>query len=128
MARKFKPGTLLKHWAALKLEIAKAEAALRALKNKEDTIKADLMKALEEGKTTGISDTHASATLAERVIPKVEDWDTFYKYIRRNNAFYLLQRRPTEAPYRELLKERNGKGIPGVKSGTLKTLTFHKKG
>lgn len=77
-----------------------------------------ILTELREQGATKLSGKLATASVSESEVPSVEDWDDFYKFIRRNNAFYLLQRRPNAAPYRELMEQRRGKKIPGVNTVT----------
>lgn len=64
----------------------------------------------------------ASASLQEVTKPQVEDWDTFYKYIKKNDYFHLLERRPSVTGCRELF-ETKGK-IPGVLPITLQKISL----
>lgn len=66
----------------------------------------------------------ATVSIKETVVPQVENWDEYYRFIRRNNAFHLLERRAAAAPYRELLEDRKGKPIPGVVPWTKRTLNL----
>lgn len=54
--------------------------------------------------------------LRSSVVPTVKDWDSFYAWIKKNNAFYMLERRPSVTGYRDVLA--SGKAIPGVDSFT----------
>ena len=63
--------------------------------------------------------------MSEQVVPSVTDWDEVYKYIKDNDAFYLLQRRMNAAPYRELLGTEEQ--VPGVEALTVKKLGLLKK-
>jgi hypothetical protein len=49
-----------------------------------------------------------------QVVPKVVDWDAFYRYIERNQAFHMLERRPARAAFRELHEAH--KLVPGVEA------------
>ena len=52
-------------------------------------------------------------------MPVVEDWDAFYRYIKENDAFYLLQRRPSATAFREAFQLEGDTGIPGVTAATV---------
>lgn len=54
--------------------------------------------------------------LTSSVVPTVKDWDAFYAWIKKNNAFWMLERRPSVTGYRDQLS--TGKAIPGVESFT----------
>lgn len=98
--------------------IREKKNALKELEDEFRTSEEKVLNALREDGATKLSGKLATASVSEADVPSVEDWDDFYKFIRRNNAFYLLQRRANAAPYRELLEQRKGKPIPGVKTVT----------
>lgn len=52
--------------------------------------------------------------LSPQIRPKVVDWDAFYRYIEANQAFHMLEKRPSQAAFREL-HEAN-KLVPGVEA------------
>jgi hypothetical protein len=52
--------------------------------------------------------------LSPQVVPKVVDWDAFYGYIEANQAFHMLERRPSRAAFRELHEAK--KPVPGVEA------------
>lgn len=88
------------------------EEKLKAVEDRYKTAEGELIEALTgEGmeKATGRT---ATVSLSTSVSANVEDWDKFFAYIKRNNAFYLLQRRVTDTAYREILD--SGKSVPGV--------------
>jgi hypothetical protein len=52
--------------------------------------------------------------ISPQVVPKVVDWDAFYGYIRKTEAFHMLERRPSRAAFRELHEAH--KLVPGVEA------------
>jgi len=52
--------------------------------------------------------------LSPQVVPKVVDWNAFYGYIEANQAFHMLERRPSRAAFRELHEAH--KPVPGVEA------------
>ena len=52
--------------------------------------------------------------LSPQVVPKVVDWNAFYGYIERNQAFHMLERRPSRGAFRELHAAH--KLVPGVEA------------
>ena len=52
--------------------------------------------------------------ISPQVVPKVVDWDAFYGYIRKTEAFHMLERRPSRAAFRELHEAH--KPVPGVEA------------
>jgi hypothetical protein len=63
-------------------------------------------------------------SISSQVVGNVEDWDQVHEYIRENNAFYLLQRRLSNAPYKEILD--SGATLPGVVPFTKRSLNMRK--
>ena len=52
--------------------------------------------------------------LSPQIVPKVVDWDAFYGYIYKNQAYHMLERRPSRAAFRELYEAH--KPVPGVEA------------
>lgn len=63
-------------------------------------------------------------SVSEQLVGNVEDWDALYEHIRENNAFYLLQRRLSNAPYKEILD--SGETLPGVVPFKKRSLNMRK--
>lgn len=89
----------------LEKEVKEIEDAMVELK---DTLIARMQK---EGFNSARA-SNATATLTSAIVPDVKDWDELYGYIFDNNAFHLLQRRPSVGAFRELFNA--GEKIPGV--------------
>ena len=107
---------------------------IRALTKKADELKAEkakleasLIEQMEDQGVDRISGTLATVSIGESDVPQVEDWDKFHKFIRRNNAFYLLESRAAAAPYRELIASRGKRPVPGVVTFTKCTLGLRKR-
>ena len=64
-------------------------------------------------------------SINETVLPQVNDWDEFYKYITDNDAFHLLQKRPAAAAFREM--NDGGFKIGGVDPFTQRSIGLRKK-
>ena len=87
-------------------------------------IEHDLLKQLgEQGVSTSKSKL-ASATVSESIVPAVEDWDQFYKYILETDSLFMLEKRPSVTAYRDLLQA--GEVIPGVSPFNKITLSLRK--
>lgn len=52
--------------------------------------------------------------ISPQIVPKVVDWNAFYGYIEENQAFHMLERRPSRAAFRDL-HEAN-RPVPGVEA------------
>lgn len=92
------------------------------LKQARDEAEQQLIESMDALGTDQVRNEHATASVTERVVPQVEDWDRFTTFIMRNKALYLLERRPAATAYREMLEQRKGRPIPGVQSFTKRTI------
>lgn len=63
-------------------------------------------------------------SISNQVVGNVEDWDALHAYIKENDAFYLLQRRLSNAPYKEILD--SGESLAGVVPFTKRSLNMRK--
>lgn len=107
-------------------KIRALEGEIKILNGEKSEIEVQLMEQMDAEGVTRAAGGKASVTVSENVKPAVEDWDAFYKYIRKMKYFHLLERRPSVTGCRELFEKR-GK-IPGVvpfvqRQITMRTLT-----
>lgn len=65
-----------------------------------------------EGSTKG-SGKLATCSITMATVPTVTDWDKVYAYIKKTGFWHLLQRRMSDAAWRELF-EKAGKPLPGT--------------
>lgn len=108
---------------ALRDKKRKADAAAKKIEGEIKPLENEIMERMDAEQVGSSAGKLGSVKISEVVVPTVKDWDAFYTYIIRNKAFYLLERRPTSIAYREELKSRNDKPLPGVESFTRRTLT-----
>jgi predicted RNase H-like nuclease (RuvC/YqgF family) len=81
-------------------------------KKQAELLELELMELMDKEGIEKSSGKNASVSITENTKPNVENWDTFYQYIHRTKAYFLLERRPSVTACRELF-ETKGK-IPGV--------------
>lgn len=89
-----------------------ADKVAEELKKKEAAIEEHIIANLPKSDATGIAGKVARASIVVKTIPIVKDWDAFYAYIKKNNAFELLQRRLSEGAIQERWDAK--KTVPGV--------------
>ena len=77
----------------------------------------------EQGVQKATTDA-GTASITEMVVPQVVDWDAVYEHIRETGDFYLLQKRPAAAAFREL--HESGIEVPGIQPYTKKTISLRK--
>jgi predicted transcriptional regulator len=106
-------GGLIDELYAKREKIRKLTKEVDALKAERDELELRLLETMDaQGVSMSRSDL-ATASVSEVIRPVVENWDEFYTWIHRNKAYYMLERRPAAAAYRELMESRR-KPIPGV--------------
>jgi len=66
----------------------------------------------------------ASATITETVVPTVEDWGEVVDWVMANDGVYLLHRRISAGPWKELLD--SGETVPGIIPFTKKSISLTK--
>ncbi len=102
---------------------AKLKDLKRVFREKEEKI---LERMKEEG-VLAITGHEATASVSINTVASIKDWDKFYKYIKKNNAFHLLERRPASKAWREEVEIRRGKVVPGTEGFEKRTLNLRKK-
>jgi len=70
------------------------------------------------------STTIGTASIVETVVPQVVDWDAVFEHIKETGDFYLLQKRPAAAAFREL--HSSGQVIPGMEAYTKRSISLRK--
>lgn len=95
-----------------KLEIQKQTQALEALEEGKKKLEEELKLAADAAGLTSGGGKNSKFTIDEQTLPQISDIDSFYKYIKDNNYFHLLQRRPAVKACQELWSQ--GSAIPGI--------------
>lgn len=104
---------------ALSAELKEIDAQLDA--NEGEVLGALDTAGLEHAKINGVS-----VSISEQTMPSVEDWDKLYAFIKDNDAFYMLQRRVSTGPFREMLTM--GEELPGVAQYTQRKVNMRSAG
>ena len=100
----------------------KMQHSIDAVAALEGALKDYFINNLPKSKSSGIAGKVARVQLGKKVIPTVDDWDKLYKYIVKEKAFELLQRRLNETAIKERLEAGKGK-LPGVGTFTAVTVS-----
>jgi len=115
---------LIKRLAVLRDRIKKKNAEADELKASRDEVELELIELLSKMGIQRLNNGAYTASLATRVVPTVTDWDEFYKFIRQEDALYMLERRPSATAYRDMLDARAGQSVPGVEPYEKKTISL----
>jgi len=103
-------------------EIKALNKQVDGLKAQKEEMELKLMEMMDAVGTDQSRSSVATATITETVVPQVTDWDAFWKFIMRNKATYLVERRAAAVAFRETLEQRKGRPIPGVSSFTKRSV------
>ena len=101
-----------------------AEAAVNEIKEKEAAVEAHLMNNFDRSGLDGAKGKYGLATLKHSTVADVTDWPAFYRYIQKNKAWELLQKRPAITAIRE--RWDANKSIPGVEPKEVVQLSLTK--
>ena len=88
------------------------------------SLEMELLVRLDEQGMKKASTDDGTASVTEVVLPQVVDWDAVYAHIQETGDFYLLQKRPAAAAFREL--NDSGQGVPGIEPYTKRSISLRK--
>lgn len=92
-------------------ERLKLQREVDRLEKKESALENHFIEELSKD-STGVAGRVARVQINSKPVPVVEDWSKFYTYIKKNNAFELLQRRLSAKAVEERWEDK--KQVPGV--------------
>ena len=102
-----------------------ADKVADALKKQETFLSEYMIANVPKSQAGGVVGKLVVITLETDFKPTVEDWPALYAYVKRNNAFELLQRRLGDGAVAE--RWAAGKTIPGVGKFTYTKLSVKKR-
>lgn len=85
---------------------------VETLEKREAMLKEHIIQTLPKSDSTGVAGRLARVSVVNKVVPRVEDWDKFYAFVKKTGDFSLLQRRLGDAAIQE--RWDNNKAVPGV--------------
>ena len=88
------------------------QAQVKELEERESAIREHIIRELPKSKAGGIAGKVARATITEKTIPRVVDWEAFEKFVLKSKTIGYLQRRVNDAMVTELWDAK--KAVPGV--------------
>ncbi len=102
------------------------DAELAKLKKTEADLKLAIIAELEKAGLDKGTGSQATASISITMQPRVTDWEAVYKYIKKNDAFDLLERRPAKLAFRA--RYEAGDFVPGMEAFEDKDLSLTKAG
>ena len=107
----------------LSKDIKKIETKKAKLKEKYTEMESALLKEFTKDELmTSAGGKIGKITITRPKVPSVVSWDKLYKYIYRNKAFDMLNRKVNNAAWKERLE--HGKKVPGIETVTLLKLNL----
>lgn len=107
-------------------QISKLNTELKERKANKTKLENSILEAMDDmgNGMRSLSTNAGTVSIKKLVIAKVEDWDVFYDYIYDNRAFHMLERRPANAAFREMLEQNQE--VPGLKPFTKRSISLTK--
>lgn len=113
-----KIGSLVSRLKSKRDEIRAADEVVKGYKEEYNTLQMELLDVMKEVGVDKVSNDVATVSIKKTQVAQVIDWEKFYRYIHKNKAFFMLQKRVSDVAYRETLEDRKNRPIPGVESFT----------
>jgi hypothetical protein len=105
-------GSLINSMYRVREKIRKLSSEEKTLKEKYTNLEQRLIAVLDTQKSLEGKTKYATATIKESTLPSVEDWDEFFKFLRRTNNLHMLYRRVNPSAFREYVDNSRGHKLP----------------
>ncbi|MCK5616845.1 hypothetical protein KAR91_84065 [Candidatus Pacearchaeota archaeon] len=109
----------------IKTEKAELSRKVKDLEGLEKAIKERLIQELPKDKAEGVIGKLARATIKQKNVASVKNWESFYKFILKTKDFSLMQKRVSDAAVKE--RWEDGKKVPGVEAFNVISVSITKK-
>ena len=107
---------------SIKDQLTDLNIEISKLKEREDTIDAEITKKLDSEGLTRSANEVASVSIREDFVPDVQDWDALYEHIRDTGDFSLLHRRISSTAFKERINQ--GDTVPGLQTREIRRVNF----
>lgn len=94
------------------MRVAEEEAA--KLEAKMQVIETAMLAFMNTNKMSSIATTAGTFYKELDIKPSCSDWDVFYAWIKKNDAFEFLERRVTRNQIKDYMEQYEGKLPPGI--------------
>jgi hypothetical protein len=99
---------------ARRLVVEHIEAELREAKQLLAESEDEILVSMQAQGINRLSSQGLTLSITESIVPQIKDWNAFEKFLLRNGATHLIERRIHTTAWREEVAEREGTPIPGV--------------
>jgi hypothetical protein len=111
---------------AIRTDRLEAEKEVAKKTAREEALKRYILDTFGEDKLEGADGAYAHASIGHDIQVQVIDWPSYYGYIKENDAWDLLERRPGKVAYRARLDA--GDEVPGAVHVDVVKLNLSKRG
>lgn len=119
---KMTPAKCADTWFALREKRLELQKKVAEIEEQEKEYEAYLIDILPKSSASGIAGKLVRVQIETKTRPTVTDWDKFYTYIKKNNAFELLNKAVSTSGMKERWEAK--KEVPGVEKFHYKKLAF----
>lgn len=102
------------------------EAQVKGINSEIDQIQQQLLTRLNQVGTNYARGSLASASITETLVPQIDDWGKVSEWILENDALYLVHRRISSGPWKELRDA--GTDVPGIEPFTKVAISLRRLG
>ena len=110
-------------------DLHRLRAERKDLKTQDDALRTEyketeelVMNELNRTGLEGAKGDLASVSLSETEVPAVKDWNKLLRFIKKEGALHLFERRIAKGAWVGLVESRKGRPLPGVETFTKKGL------
>lgn len=102
------------------------EEQIKALDEESGLLQEQLMERMAKENLSKVTCKSGTASVTVGIVADVLDWDAFHAYIAKTKQFHLLQRRVSDASWRELFEKKGA--VPGTQPFNKKRLNLRAAG
>ena len=108
----------IRKMVALRDEIRAVKKHLKVKEDKLAKLEDSSIELLLSKSIELIRSPYGSISIHSEDVAQVEDWEKVYRYVKRNDAFYLMYKRILNTAWRDEIATRRNKPIPGINAFT----------
>lgn len=123
-AKKENIGEMVDRLYAMRADRLELQRQADDTKKNEVLLRQTIIAALKEQGLAAARGNVATGSIKKEDIPKLENSDKFFAYVKKNDAWHLLHKRVTIEAWREL--HEAGKKVPGVEAIPTEDLSLTK--
>lgn len=102
-------------------KLKQIETKVAEQKNLVGVLRAEMTVDMHEAGTVAYSGPGIRISKRDSIVPQATDWGKIYRYVKKNDAFDLFQRRLASSAWKDRMEDRKAP-IPGIEPFTKTTL------